>query len=309
MCSDRPAVALSIAGTDPSGGAGIQADLKTFAARGVYGTSAITALLAQNTHGVSRVYPIDEDFVGEQLTSVLGDLPVDATKSGMLGTPELVELAAHPRQRKSMGFYTVDPVMVATSGHRLLAPEAVRKVRDQLLPVADLVTPNLPEAALLLGDDEAVAQTPAEMRSQARELAQRGPGAVLVTGGHGNTSPVIDVLATPDGQLTEFSHTRVATANTHGTGCTLSAAVTAEVAAVKRRLSCSSVDSDTLTTAVSDALDYLARALAAAAEWQLSHTPSGAHGPVDHLVDMASRARGARRGPGTHHEGVAADAR
>src|SRR5699024_6853958 len=216
-----------------------------------YGTSAITALLAQNTHGVSRVYPIDEDFVGEQLTSVLGDLPVDATKSGMLGTPELVELAAHPRQRKPMGFYTVDPVMVATSGHRLLAPEAVRKVRDQLLPVADLVTPNLPEAALLLGDDEAVAQTPAEMRSQARELAQRGPGAVLVTGGHGSTSPVLDVLATPDGQLTEFSHTRVATANTHGTGCTLSAAVTAEVAAVKRRLSCSSVDSDTLTTAVS----------------------------------------------------------
>src|SRR5699024_4757536 len=118
MCSVRPAVALSIAGTDPSGGAGIQADLKTFAARGVYGTSAITALLAQNTHGVSRVYPIDEDFVGEQLTSVLGDLPVDATKSGMLGTPELVELAAQPQQRKSMGFYTVDPVMVATSGHR-----------------------------------------------------------------------------------------------------------------------------------------------------------------------------------------------
>lgn len=309
MCSARPAVALSIAGTDPSGGAGIQADLKTFAAHGVYGTSAITALVAQNTHGVSRVYPVDEDFVGEQLTSVLADLPVDATKSGMLGSPGLVELVAHPQQRKSMGCYTVDPVMIATSGHRLLATDAVRKVREQLLPVADLITPNLPEAALLLGDDVAVAQTPAEMRSQTRELAQRGPGAVLVTGGHGSTSPVIDVLATPDGQLTEFSHTRVATANTHGTGCTLSAAVTAEVAAANHAANSSLIASDTLTTAVSEALDYLARALAAAADWQLSHTREGAHGPVDHLVDIASRHRGSPRAPATHHEGVPADAR
>lgn len=309
MCTDRPAVALSIAGTDPSGGAGSQADLKTFDARGVYGTTALTALVAQNTHGVSRVYPVDEAFVADQLASVLEDIPVDATKSGMLGSPGLVELVAGHPWRAGMGFYTVDPVMVATSGHRLVPPEAVHRVRDRLLPTADLITPNLPEAALLLGDDVTVARTPAEMRDQARELANRGPRAVLVTGGHGSTSPVVDVLATSEGWLTEFPHPRVVTDNTHGTGCTLSAALTADVAAVKHANAGSCVDRDTLATAVSDALGYVARALTSSASWRLSHIPDGAHGPVDHLVDSRSESGRPHRGHAAPHEGVPADAR
>src|SRR5699024_10416316 len=221
----------------------------------------------------------------------------------------LVELVAGHRRRASLGFYTVDPVMVATSGHRLVPPEAVHKVRDQLLPVADLITPNLPEAALLLGEDVAVAHTRAEMRSQARELAHRGPGGVLLTGGHASPSPVIDLLATPDGQVTEFAHERLATANTHGTGCTLSAAVTAEIAVRKHAAATSLVDADTLTAAVSEALDYVARALASAASWRLSHTPDGAHGPVDHLVDSRAESGRSDHEHTTHHAGEPADAR
>lgn len=188
----RPPVALSIAGTDPSGGAGIHADLKAFTARAVYGTTVITALVAQNTHGVNRVYPIDTDFVADQFDSVLDDMPVDATKTGMLGSRELVELAVDRASRTRedgrphLGFLTVDPVMVATSGHRLLERDAVSAVRDLLTPVAQLITPNLPEAALLLGDDVAEAADVSQQRAQAVELVRRGSRAVLLKGGpHG----------------------------------------------------------------------------------------------------------------------------
>lgn len=305
--ADRPAVALSIAGTDPSGGAGIQADLKTFTARGVYGTTAITALVAQNTHGVSRVYPIAEDFVAEQLASVLEDIPVEATKSGMLGSPGLVELVAQHRHQTPMGFYILDPVMVATSGHQLLAPDAVRMVREQLLPTADLITPNLPEAALLLGEDVAVAQTRTEMRQQTRELANRGPGAVLLTGGHGHGDQIVDMLTTTDGHIIEFPHPRVATANTHGTGCTLSAAITADVAVRTRAATAPCVDPNMLTAAVSDSLDYLVRALTSAAGWRISRTPDGAHGPVDHLVDATAQPGRTGNERPTHHDGGRTD--
>jgi len=168
------------------------------------------------------------DFVADQLASVLDDTRVEASKSGMLGSPGLVELVAEGRWRTSMGFYSLDPIMAATSCHRLVRPEVVRLVRDRLLPVADLITPNLPEAALLLGDDVAVARTISEMRSQARELTNRGPAGVLLTGGHGSISPVVVILATSTWQVTGSPHTRVDTANTHGTRCTLSAAVTAD---------------------------------------------------------------------------------
>ena len=137
--ASRPPIALSIAGTDPSGGAGIHADLKAFCARGVYGTTAITALVAQNTHGVSEVYGIDEAFVEAQLASVLDDVPVDATKTGMLATRSLVELVCHTADEKDLGYFVVDPVMVATSGHRLLDDDAVDSVRRQLMPRADLI--------------------------------------------------------------------------------------------------------------------------------------------------------------------------
>lgn len=285
----RPPIALSIAGTDPSGGAGIHADLKTFTARGVLGTTAITALVAQNTHGVSRVYGIDDDFVSDQLDSVLGDMPVDATKSGMLGSRSLVELVVARAAENQLGFYTVDPVMVATSGHRLLEVDAVAAVRDHLLPVSDLITPNLPEAALLLGDDVPVAQTPQEMLDQARQLVDRGPRAVLLKGGHALEGDVADVLVTAEGTVTEFTHPRVATPNTHGTGCTLSAAITAEVAVLKRERAVAEVNSDLLHEAVDNALDYLARALKSAANWQISLDPNDAHGPVDHQVDIVRR--------------------
>lgn len=285
----RPPIALSIAGTDPSGGAGIHADLKTFTARGVLGTTAITALVAQNTHGVSRVYPIDDDFVSDQLDSVLTDMPVDATKSGMLGSRSLVELVVTRAAEAQLGFYTVDPVMVATSGHRLLEVDAVDAVRDHLLPVSDLITPNLPEAALLLGDDVPAAQNQKQMIDQAKQLLDRGPRAVLLKGGHALDGDVADVLVTADGELTEFTHPRVPTPNTHGTGCTLSAAITAEVAVRKRERGVTEVSTSLLVDAVDSALNYLARALRSAADWQVSLDPVGAHGPVDHQVDVVRR--------------------
>lgn len=285
----RPPIVLSIAGTDPSGGAGIHADLKTFTARGVLGTTAITALIAQNTHGVSRVYPIDDDFVSDQLDSVLTDMPVDATKSGMLGSRSLVELVVERAAQGQLGFYTVDPVMVATSGHRLLEVDAVDAVRDHLLPVSDLITPNLPEAALLLGDDVPAAQNQKQMVEQAKELVARGPRAVLLKGGHALDGDVADVLVTADGELTEFTHPRVPTPNTHGTGCTLSAAITAEVAVRKRERGVTEVSTSLLVDAVDSALNYLARALRSAADWQVSLDPDGAHGPVDHQVDIVRR--------------------
>lgn len=286
----RPPIALSIAGTDPSGGAGIHADLKAFCARGVYGTTAITALVAQNTHGVSEVYGIDDAFVASQLTSVLDDMPVDATKTGMLSTRSLVELVCRTADEKDLGYFVVDPVMVATSGHRLLDDDAVDSVRGQLMPRADLITPNLPEAALLLSDTEPEAASIEQMRDQAGRLIERGANGVLLKGGHGADDEVIDVLALADGTIAEFTHTRIRTPNTHGTGCTLSATITAEMAAAGHAQASAASGADTnpetITAAVERSLDYLARALASAADWQLSLNPEGAHGPVDHLVDL-----------------------
>lgn len=294
--ASRPPIALSIAGTDPSGGAGIHADLKAFCARGVYGTTAITALVAQNTHGVSEVYGIDDAFVTAQLASVLDDLPVDATKTGMLSTRSLVELVCRAVDERDLGYLVVDPVMVAASGHRLLNDDAVDSVRSQLMPRADLITPNLPEAALLLGESEPEAESIEQMRDQAGRLLERGARAVLLKGGHGADDEVIDVLAVADGTNAEFSHPRIRTPNTHGTGCTLSAAITAEMAHAlhAEATGTSGAATDTsgaaraamVTAAVERSLDYLARALASAADWQLSREPEGAHGPVDHLVDL-----------------------
>ena len=285
----RPPVALSIAGTDPSGGAGIHADLKTFTARGAYGTTVITGLVAQNTHGVSRVHAIDTDFVSDQFDAVLDDIPVDATKTGMLGTRTLVQMTVERAGGGLPGFLTVDPVMVATSGHRLLEEDAVSAVRDLLAPAADLLTPNLPEGALLLGDDVPPAADLAQQREQARELVHRGSRAVLLKGGHGLGDEVVDVLAVRAGddiELREFPHPRIGTPHTHGTGCTLSAAITAEVAKAVRA-GRDPRHGDTLAEAAVTSLDYLARAIRSGAGWELSRNPDGAHGPVDHLVDLA----------------------
>ena len=218
--------ALTIAGSDPSGGAGVQADLKTFSALGAYGCAVLTSLTAQSTQGVTAVHPVPPDFVREQLETLLADVRVDATKIGMLGTRECVEtVTALVRDRRG-GPVVLDPVMVSTSGSRLLDPGAEDAVRA-LLPHVDVVTPNLPEAAVLLGlepGDEAP-DVPG-MREQARRLQDLCVPRVLLTGGHARGAEVVDVWLDGD-DVHELRATRVDTPHTHGTGCSLSSAIAA----------------------------------------------------------------------------------
>lgn len=219
------AIALTIAGSDSSGGAGIQADLKTFSAFGVYGASVITALTAQNTLGVQGIETVSAAFVAEQLHSVLTDLDVGAIKTGMLANAEIVEVVASALRSVSQCPLVVDPVMVATSGDVLLAPEAVKAIKSDLLPLATLVTPNLPEAAILLGCKQA--RNEEEMAAQGKALrAAAGCHAVLIKGGHDGGDDATDVLVSAAG-IERFVRPRIATSNSHGTGCTLSAAIAA----------------------------------------------------------------------------------
>lgn len=216
--------ALTIAGTDPSGGAGIQADLKTFSALGAYGCSVITALVAQNTHGVQSVYRIEPDFVAAQLDSVLNDVRIDTTKIGMLAETDIVEAVAERLQRHRVENVVLDTVMLAKSGDALLSAAAVETLRQRLLPQVSLITPNLPEAAALLNAPHA--RNEREMLEQGRALLAMGCGAVLMKGGHLDDAESPDWLFTRDGE-TRFTAPRVNTKNTHGTGCTLSAALAA----------------------------------------------------------------------------------
>lgn len=216
--------ALTIAGTDPSGGAGIQADLKTFSALQAYGTSVITALVAQNTRGVQSVYPIEPAFVAAQLDSVLSDVRIDSAKIGMLANAEIVDIVASQLHRYPIPFVVLDTVMVAKSGDPLLAPQAVDALRRLLLPQVALITPNLPEAAALL--DCPLAQNEQEMHEQGRALLSLGCQAVLMKGGHLSSEESPDWLFTAQGEQ-RFVTRRVNTRHTHGTGCTLSAALAA----------------------------------------------------------------------------------
>jgi len=256
-------IALTIAGSDSGGGAGIQADLKTFQQFGVFGTSAIVALTAQNTRGVRAVEPVSPSMVEAQLAALADDLPPHAVKTGMLATPELVAQVAAAIRRYDWRRYVLDPVMVATSGDRLLTPEAEATVRNELLPLALLVTPNLEEAAILTGEP---VPHEAAMIAAGQRLVALGAGAALVKGGHLPGEVLVDVLVTRDG-VERFTHPRIATTSTHGTGCTLSAAVTAGLAR-----------GETLRDAVAAALDYLQRAIAAAPGL------GRGHGPVHHGV-------------------------
>jgi len=224
----REPVALTIAGSDCSGGAGIQADLKTFTALGVYGASVLTALTAQNTMGVSGVLAVPEAFIAAQAAAVTRDLDVRAVKTGMLGDRATVgavvtALAALPGVP-----LVVDPVMVATSGDLLLAPDAIEAVRRDLLPLAAVATPNLDEAARLL--DARRASSVDEAEAQALAILGFGCRAVLLKGGHGTGDQAVDVLAKASGATRRLALPRIATGNTHGTGCTLSAAITALIA-------------------------------------------------------------------------------
>ncbi len=223
--------ALTIAGTDPSGGAGIQADLKTFSALGAYGCSAITALVAQNTRGVQSVYRIEPDFVAAQLDSVFSDVRIDTTKIGMLAETDIVEVVAERLARYRVANVVLDTVMLAKSGDPLLSASAVETLRQRLLPQVSLITPNLPEAAALL--DAPHARNEREMLEQGRALLALGCGAVLMKGGHLDDAESPDWLFTREGEQ-RFTAPRVQTKNTHGTGCTLSAALAALSPASRR---------------------------------------------------------------------------
>lgn len=223
---DRPAVALTIAGSDSGGGAGIQADLKTFHAFGVFGTSALTAVTAQDTRGVRDAHTLDPALVAEQVRAVAGDLAPAACKTGMLGNAGVIRAVAEVLEEVDVGPVVVDPVMAAQSGDPLLDPDAVGVLRDELLPRCALATPNLHEAALLVDGD---VTDEAAMRDAARAIRGLGAGAVLVKGGHLPGEEVVDLLLHEDG-WEEWRGERVRTRAGHGTGCTLSAAVAAGLA-------------------------------------------------------------------------------
>ncbi|GAA5162369.1 bifunctional hydroxymethylpyrimidine kinase/phosphomethylpyrimidine kinase [Ornithinimicrobium tianjinense] len=217
---------LSIAGSDPSGGAGIQADLKTFSALGAYGCAVLTSLTAQSTQGVTGVHPLPPGFVRQQVDTLVEDVRIDATKLGMLGTAECVEVVTDLVREGRLGPVVLDPVMVSTAGSRLLDEDAVAGVR-RLLPHVDVVTPNLPEAAVLLGGEPGqVATDVRSMHDQARRLQDLGAARVLLKGGHAQGPEALDVWADADGSH-ELRATRVDTRHTHGTGCSLSSALAA----------------------------------------------------------------------------------
>lgn len=258
------AIALTIAGSDSGGGAGIQADLKTFSALGVYGASVVTAITAQNTQGVRAVEDISPAAIAAQIDAVLDDMAVGGVKVGMVSREETIAVIAERLAARGVR-PVLDPVMVATSGDRLLQPQAIDALRTRLLPLAALVTPNLPEAALLTGT--AVAAGEEEMAVQARAIVAAGAGAALVKGGHAGGADSVDILF--DGSETlRLSAPRIATPNTHGTGCTLSAAVAAGLA-----------KGLTLREAVREAKDYLHGALAAGAALRVGR----GRGPVHHF--------------------------
>lgn len=268
--------ALTIAGSDPSGGAGVQADLKTFSALGVYGASAIVAVVDENTVGVTGVHPIPAPFVAGQIRSVLSDIGADAIKIGMLHDSELIQTVRHTLDEyPEVTNIVLDPVMVATSGDALLLPEAVTTLRDLLIPAATVITPNLPEASLLLGK---TLDSQDQLADAARELSRlgdpsRGGVSVMLKAGH---LEGIDTLTdyfyeAPTGRLTPLTSKKISTPNTHGTGCTLSSAIAAFLAR-----------GYDLTEAARSAKSYLASALEAGAEYNIGH----GHGPVHHFYAL-----------------------
>lgn len=265
--SEQPktAVALTVAGSDSGGGAGIQADLKTFAALGVYGCSAITSVTAQNTRGVQGVWPMAPGAVAGQMRSVLDDMPVAAIKTGMLASAEIIDAVAEVLAGCGRIPLVLDPVMLATSGDRLLAEDAVDTMIRRLLPLATLITPNLLEAAALLG--ESVASDQEQQRRQARRLLELGPGAVLVKGGHGRGAQAVDWLCSAQGEE-RLTKPRIATVNTHGTGCTLASAIAAGLA-----------KGQVLSEAVRRGKDYLHGALECADQLRVG----AGSGPVHHF--------------------------
>lgn len=262
------AIALTIAGSDSSGGAGIQADLKTFSALGVYGASVITALTAQNTRGVIAIHDVPAGFIGAQLDAVFSDLAVDAVKIGMLSQTAAIDAVADGLARHGTKNIVLDPVMIATSGDRLLTPGAMAALCETLIPRALLVTPNLPEAAALTG--AGLARSEAEMEVQARQILSLGAQWVLIKGGHGEGPDSVDLLI-GQGEVIRLATPRINTRNTHGSGCTLSSAIAAGLA-----------KGESLADAVRAAKTYVTAGIAAAGRLAVG---SG-HGPLHHFHSL-----------------------
>ncbi|HYU08799.1 MAG TPA: bifunctional hydroxymethylpyrimidine kinase/phosphomethylpyrimidine kinase [Gemmatimonadales bacterium] len=261
-------IALTIAGSDSGGAAGIQADLKTFHQFGVFGTTAITAVTAQNTTGVRAWQALPAALVAQQIDAVADDLFPAAVKTGMLGSAEIVATVAERIADRRLPNYVLDPVMVATSGDRLLDRDAERLITRRLAPLATLVTPNLNEAEILV---EAEVRNPDQMEAAGRALVAMGARAALVKGGHLTGPTLVDVLVHGK-SARRFTHERIETTSTHGTGCTLSAAITAGLALGRP-----------LEQAVADALDFVHRAIAAAPGL------GQGHGPLNHFVPAPPR--------------------
>ncbi len=257
-------IALTIAGSDSGGGAGIQADIKTFSALGVYGASVITALTAQNTQTVSAIYDVTPEFISQQIDAVCSDLTVNAVKIGMLSQPVVIRAVATGLSKHKLDRVVLDPVMVAKSGDKLLQDNAVDALRSTLIPLATLITPNLPEACVLLDIQSIDA---AHMEDIAHELLKFGCKSVLLKGGHLQNQQSTDVLVTDEGTR-RFEAKRVDTQNTHGTGCTLSSAITAFLA-----------QGLALNDAVAQAKEYISNAITHADELSIGQ----GHGPVHHF--------------------------
>lgn len=265
--------ALTIAGSDPSGGAGLQADLKTFSALGVFGTTAIVAVVDENTRGVYGVHPVPDSFVAGQIRSVIDDIGTDAVKIGMLHSSSLIRtVLATLREYPAVRNIVLDPVMVATSGDPLLEPDAIGTLRDELMPYCRIITPNLPEGSLLLGR---TIDHQDQLEDAARELAALYPDAhvsVMLKAGHLADNTLTDIFYNAEsGRCTRLTSPRVDTVNTHGTGCTLSSAIAAYLAL--------GADPD---TAARKAKDYIAAAIAAGADYAIGH----GHGPVHHFHNL-----------------------
>lgn len=262
--ASRYARVLSIAGSDSGGGAGIQADLKTFSALGCYGMTAITAITAQNTQGVRAIHGVPPDILRAQIEAVVEDIGVDAVKIGMLHSPEVVQVVAQAIRQFGLRKVVLDPVMVATSGDRLIAQETVQVLVKELFPLATVITPNLDEAELLLGHKIEGIEA---LEPAARELLALGAKAVLLKGGHLQGNEVVDVLLQPGQAALRMTSPRIASRNVHGTGCTLSSAIAAHLAL--------GLD---LPQAVTQARAYILMAIAAGANVRTGH----GHGPLNH---------------------------
>jgi hydroxymethylpyrimidine/phosphomethylpyrimidine kinase len=266
-----PKKILTIAGSDSGGGAGIQADLKTIAALGCYGLSAITALTAQNTQGVRSIHAPGPEFLGQQLDAVFDDIAIDAVKIGMLHSPEIVDVVADRLMKYRPAHVVLDPVMVATSGDALITPSTQSHLIARLFPLASLVTPNLDELSLLVGEP---ITRPHQFADAAARLLAMGANAVLIKGGHLDQPNIVDMLFESAVHVTELHTQKIATRNLHGTGCTLSSAI-----------ACFLGQGYPLKASVKGGHDYVRQAIEAAVDMQISIDPTIGHGPVNHGVD------------------------